>query len=120
MVTLDDYEVVLCRDLDLVAWMQLHALAPVDVAGSQTLLARMVENLIDNAVRHNQPGGRISVMCETDRDMARLVVESSGPVLDHEAVAQLAEPFNRLGAERRFSDPDAQACLADSKNSKAL
>ena len=32
-------------------------LSPVEVAGSPTLLARMVENVIENAVRHNQPDG---------------------------------------------------------------
>ena len=73
------------------------------VTGSATLLARMVDNLIDNAVRHNLPGGLINVTCETDRDTARLVVESDGPVLNQAAVAQLAEPFRRLGAERTGS-----------------
>ena len=33
------------------------ALDPVSVTGSETLLARMVENVIENAVLHNQPGG---------------------------------------------------------------
>ena len=75
----------------------------VGVMGSETLLVRMVDNLIDNAVRHIPPGGLINVTCETDRDTARLVVESAGPVLDQEAVAQLAEPFRRLGAERTGS-----------------
>ena len=71
--------------------------------GSETLLARMVDNVIDNAVRHNQPHGFINVTCEADRETARLVVESGGPVLDQAAVAQLAEPFRRLGAERTGS-----------------
>jgi signal transduction histidine kinase len=66
----------------------------------ETLLARMVDNLIDNAVRHNLPRGLIDVTCEADRGMARLVIESGGPVLGLEAVGQLAEPFRRLGAER--------------------
>ena len=69
----------------------------VGVMGSETLLVRMVDNLIDNAVRHNPPGGLINVTCETDPDTARLLIETAGPVLDQEAVAQLAEPFRRLG-----------------------
>ena len=73
------------------------------VTGSPMLLARMVDNLIDNAVLHNQPGGLINVTCETDRDTARLIVESDGPVLNQAAVAELAEPFRRLGAERTGS-----------------
>ena len=84
--------------------IELHStLAPARVKGSQTLLARMVDNLIDNAVRHNLPGGLINVTSETDLETARLVIESGGPVLDRAAVAQLAEPFKRLGAERTGS-----------------
>jgi signal transduction histidine kinase len=72
-------------------------LGPACVEGSETLLARMVDNLIDNAVRHNVLGGLINVTCEADRETSRLVVESGGPVLDRAAVGQLAEPFRRLG-----------------------
>ncbi len=78
-------------------------LAPACVQGSETLLARMVDNLIDNAVRHNLPGGPINVTCDADQETARLVIESGGPVLDGAAVAQLAEPFKRPGAERTGS-----------------
>jgi signal transduction histidine kinase len=84
--------------------IELHrTLRPASVAGSATLLTRMVENLIDNAVRHNVPDGLINVTCEADRDAARLVVESGGSVLDRGAVAQLSEPFRRIGAERTGS-----------------
>ncbi len=84
--------------------IELHrSLTPACVEGSETLLARMVDNLIDNAVRHNLPRGLINVRCEADRETARLVVESGGSILDREAVAQLAEPFRRLGTERTGS-----------------
>jgi signal transduction histidine kinase len=91
---------------DAVAAKQIElrsALAPACVEGSVTLLARMVDNVIDNAVRHNLPRGLINVTCEADRDTARLVVESGGPVLDKAAVAHLAEPFRRLAPERTGS-----------------
>ncbi len=78
-------------------------LAPTGVAGSETLLARMVENVIENSVRHNQPHGFIHIACETNGGAGRLVVESGGPVLDQDNVAQLAQPFRRLGAERTGS-----------------
>jgi signal transduction histidine kinase len=84
--------------------IELHSnLEPACVEGSETLLARMVENLIDNAVRHNVQLGLINVACEADRETVRLVVESGGSVLDGEAVGQLAEPFRRLAAERTGS-----------------
>ncbi|HEY4830612.1 MAG TPA: ATP-binding protein [Solirubrobacteraceae bacterium] len=84
--------------------VELHStLAPTRVKGSETLLARMVDNLIDNAVRHNLPGGPINVTSDAGQDTARLVIESGGPVLDPAGVAQLAEPFKRPGAQRTGS-----------------
>jgi signal transduction histidine kinase len=77
------------------------ALAPICVTGSETLLARMVEN----AVRHIQPTSFINVACEMHDGGARLIVESGGPLLDERGVAQLAEPFRRLGVERTGSGP---------------
>jgi signal transduction histidine kinase len=74
------------------------------VIGNETLLGRMVENLIDNAVRHNEPDGWIHVRTEVDTDMARLSVENGGPVLDDEALAALVQPFRRLAADRTSSD----------------
>ncbi len=79
------------------------ALAPAGVTGSDTLLEQMVENVIDNAVRHNHTDGTISIETDTDQQTARLIVESSGPILDPAAVAQLAQPFRRLSAERTGS-----------------
>jgi signal transduction histidine kinase len=84
--------------------IELHtSLAPVRVSGSETLLARMVENVIDNAVRHNQPHGSITIALRRHGERARLVVESGGRVLDQQQVARLVEPFKRLGAERTGS-----------------
>ncbi len=79
-------------------------LSPVEVAGSPTLLARMVENVIENAVRHNQPGGSIELtLAPLGAQWALLTVDSSGPLLAQHAVAQLAQPFKRFGQDRTGS-----------------
>jgi hypothetical protein len=78
-------------------------LAPVRVLGSETLLARMVENVIENAVRYNQPHGSIRIVLARDGENARLVIDSAGVILDEEAVAKLAQPFRRLSQERTGS-----------------
>jgi signal transduction histidine kinase len=79
-------------------------LAAVEVAGSATLLGRMIENVIENAVRHNQPGGSIELtLAPSDGQRARVTVDSSGPTLDPVAIAQLAQPFKRLGQDRTGS-----------------
>jgi signal transduction histidine kinase len=74
------------------------------VTGSETLLSRMVENVIDNAVKHNEQGGVLRARTGVRSAAAFLVVENGGPVLDEASVAELAQPFRRLCVERTGSD----------------
>lgn len=71
-----------------------------DVTGNETLLARLVANVVDNAVRHNVPGGRVHISSDCRGARARLVIESDGAVIPEEEAQHLGEPFYRLGAER--------------------
>jgi signal transduction histidine kinase len=77
------------------------------VQGSQPLLSRMVDNVLDNAIGHNRDGGWIRVATAADDKVARLVVENGGDVLDPAQVAGLAQPFRRLGADRTGSGSGA-------------
>jgi signal transduction histidine kinase len=79
------------------------------VAGSQPLLRRMVDNVIDNAIGHNLDGGWISVATAAAGAATVLVVETGGELLDQRQVDQLAQPFRRLGADR--TGPQAGAGL---------
>ena len=72
--------------------------------GSPALLARMVENVLDNAVVHNDDGGWIRVATPYDGVEVRLVVETGGQVLDQRRVDRLAQPFERLGTDRTGSE----------------
>lgn len=92
-------EAVTARAAD-VAEQDLDEAAPVQ--GSPTLLARMVENVIDNAIVHS--GGWIRVATANDHGWSELVVETGGAVLDQEHVDRLAEPFQRLGTDRTGSE----------------
>ena len=74
------------------------------VAGSPALLSRLAENLIGNAVGHNIAGGWITITTGTYGGGARLVVENGGPALRPQQVAELAEPFRRLEADRVGTD----------------
>jgi signal transduction histidine kinase len=74
------------------------------VEGSQTLLRRMADNVIGNAVSHNRDGGWIRITTQADGDVARLTIENGGDILDPAQVAGLAQPFRRLGADRTGSD----------------
>jgi signal transduction histidine kinase len=60
--------------------------------GDRPLVERLVANLVENAVRHNEPGGRVLVTARP----GRLAVENTGRVISPEDVHRLAEPFERL------------------------
>jgi signal transduction histidine kinase len=73
------------------------------VTGNPVLLARMTANLIDNAVRHNHPGGWIGTQITLDGPVVRLLVENGGPLRDPGEVTTLTQPFRRLGTDRTGS-----------------
>jgi signal transduction histidine kinase len=74
------------------------------VTGSETLLSRVVGNLIDNAISHNQPDGWVRIATAVQDKRAQLIVENSGPLIDPEEVIHLTQPFRRIGTERTGSD----------------
>jgi len=75
-------------------------LAPAVVHGDAGLLERLAGNLVENAVRHNQPGGWLGVRTQTIGDRAMLTVANTGSLLDPKEVPGLFEPFRRGGAAR--------------------
>ncbi|MFF0558674.1 sensor histidine kinase [Streptomyces sp. NPDC004266] len=72
--------------------------------GSAVLLSRMVQNVVDNAIAHNEERGWIRVATDSDGSGARLVVETGGQVLDQSRVDRLGQPFERLGVARTGSE----------------
>jgi signal transduction histidine kinase len=61
------------------------------------LVQQLVTNLIDNAVRHNVPGGDVRVATGTSDGQAVLSVTNSGPVIPPAEVDRLFQPFQRFG-----------------------
>ncbi len=68
---------------------------PARVLGDRALLERMVGNLVENAIRHNLPGGPMQVSTGTSGDRAFVQVRSGGTVIAPETVAELFEPFRQ-------------------------
>ena len=74
--------------------MQLD-LADAPLTGDRPLVDRLVANLVENAVRHNVPGGAALVTVRP----GLIRVENTGPVIAPEDVRRLAEPFERLNRD---------------------
>jgi signal transduction histidine kinase len=68
--------------------------------GSPALLARLVGNVVDNAVTHNENGGWIRISGSAQANEVVLVVDTGGRVLDQPDVDRLMLPFERLGDAR--------------------
>jgi signal transduction histidine kinase len=77
------------------------------VAGDRALLERLVANLVENAVRHNWPGGWVEVDTGRAGPVSVVRVANSGPPIPPGQVAALFEPFRRLEADRTGSDRGA-------------
>ena len=73
---------------------------PTFVWADRTRLKQIVINLLSNAIKYNQELGTVVVSCtEVAPARLRLSVQDTGAGLAPEKLAQLFQPFNRLGQE---------------------
>jgi signal transduction histidine kinase len=78
------------------------ALSPAPAVGDRTLLDRLVSNVIDNAVRHNHPGGWLSVHTVHDGHHTVIMVTNTGAEIDPAEVTAAAHPGGGLSITVRF------------------
>jgi signal transduction histidine kinase len=76
------------------------SLGPACLLGDARLAERLIANLVDNAVAHNVPGGRIRVTTGERAGQPFLSVANTGPVIPAAEVGGLFEPFRRGGTDR--------------------
>jgi two-component system sensor histidine kinase QseC len=82
----------LAREQDL----SLDDTAAPRMRADETLLALLLRNLVDNAIRHAPPGARIRVIVGRDDDgRGRLIIADSGAGLAPDALIRLGERFYR-------------------------
>jgi signal transduction histidine kinase/AmiR/NasT family two-component response regulator len=77
-----------------------HFDEPLYVHGDRTRLKQVMINLLSNAIKYNRDKGSVIIQCETsETGRVRVSVKDSGAGLTPEQLAQLFQPFNRLGQE---------------------
>jgi signal transduction histidine kinase len=76
------------------------AFAAAPATGDPRLVESLVANLVDNALRHNTPGGRVEVATSAVAGRARIVVRNTGTVIPPDQVDALFQPFHRRGGQR--------------------
>ncbi len=66
----------------------------------RTRVKQVLINLLSNAIKYNREHGTVEVKCtESTPERLRISVKDSGAGLSPEKLAQLFQPFNRLGQE---------------------
>jgi CheY-like chemotaxis protein len=73
---------------------------PRFVEADRTRVKQVLINLLFNAIKYNKPGGTVVVECAPgEAGSIRISVRDTGAGLGAEQLAQLFQPFNRLGKE---------------------
>ena len=85
----------LLRTTDLQGLAARVSLDRALTAGDQVLIERLLDNLLANAVRHNEEGGWIALTAGSAGTHALFAIENSGPRIPAAAVRQLFEPFRQ-------------------------
>jgi PAS domain S-box-containing protein len=77
--------------------------APYCVNADRTRIKQVLINLLSNAIKYNTPGGTVAVDCTANghSGRVRITVTDTGAGLPPEKLAQLFQPFNRLGQEAK-------------------
>ncbi|HXS22265.1 MAG TPA: HAMP domain-containing sensor histidine kinase [Steroidobacteraceae bacterium] len=81
------------RELTLTARVERGVI----VEGNRQLLAQLITNLLENALKYVPAGGRIDVGVKRLADRAQLVIGDNGPGMPAEERLRAGEPFARLG-----------------------
>lgn len=77
------------------------SLSPAPMVGDPVLIERLVQNLVENGIRHNvATGGWVEVATRTTPGAAELVVSNTGPVVAPYEIPTIFQPFRRLATER--------------------
>ncbi len=70
------------------------------IKADRTRVKQVAINLLSNAIKYNSAGGTVDVSCDaSNAGWVRVNFRDTGPGLSPEQVAQLFQPFNRLGQE---------------------
>jgi signal transduction histidine kinase len=79
--------------------IQTH-IGPAPVNGDPRLVERLVRNLVDNAIRYNQPAGSVDIATAAQPGRTILTVANTGPAIPAADIDRLFQPFQRLTPDR--------------------
>ena len=73
---------------------------PYFIQADRIRVKQVFVNLLSNAIKYNKPNGSVTVKCALkSHQRIRVCIEDTGEGISPENIAQLFQPFNRLGKE---------------------
>ncbi len=84
-------------------WKRFGRAADYTVQGDETQLTSMFTNLIDNAVKYTQPGGRVEVTGDSDEETVVISISDTGIGIPEKKLARIFERFYRVDKDRSKS-----------------
>jgi PAS domain S-box-containing protein len=82
--------------------VRIHPLGDCDdfILADRQRIKQVLLNLLSNAIKYNRHGGSVRVGCEKIDNCLRIVISDTGLGIPQSKLAQLFQPFQRLGAEQ--------------------
>ena len=71
-----------------------------EIIGNDTLVYRAIYNLVENAIKYNNTGGKVTVSIKEDSEFASVIVSDNGPGIEQEDWQHIFEPFFRIDKSR--------------------
>lgn len=76
------------------------SLFEAELKGDSSLVEILITNLLENALRHNNIGGRVEVSTNMNSGRPTFSIENTGAVIPPGEIDRLFETFQRLSPER--------------------
>jgi two-component system, OmpR family, sensor histidine kinase TctE len=87
------------------------SLVPAMILGNVDRLHDMLNNLIDNAIRYTQAGGKITVALDVSEKSVNLIVEDNGPGVSDAEKDKIFERFHRVLEHKQNASEQAGSGL---------
>ena len=93
-----------CRESEqdaLTKGVSIHMVSSAaTIVSDSLLLGAVLRNLVNNAIKYTQPGGRILLGCRHSRSGIRIDIYDTGIGIPEENISRIFEAFTRLDAAR--------------------
>ena len=87
--------------------LRMEIAEPIVITGDLERLRRLLLNLVDNAIKYTEPGGRIAISLRREADRACIEVSDTGAGIPGDEMDQIFQPFYRSPGARDLSERGA-------------